>query len=201
MPGPFAHPIDAVRTPHKFPEPILTPTYRAGDFDSRSTDAPFLFRHDGRYRMFYVAFDGTGYRTGLASSDDLLHFERDRIVHDRGPAGSLTQFNITITSVLRDPQLLGDGDAQLIDDQLLGVWHGYPDAGQEQGKGYVGLARGNGLTDWQLDEPFLLADDGAPWEAGGIYKPAIVEHAGRYFVFYNAKDLLDWPWREQIGVA
>jgi len=194
-------PIAAVRTPYKFDRPMLTATFHAGDFDSHAVDTPFLFRHEGRYRMLYGSFDGIGYRTGLASSDDLVTWQREGLVHDRGPAGSPTAFNVAINGLLRDVALMGPGDATVVDGRLLGVWHGYPERGQEQGRGYTGLARGDSLRRWTVEPPFLTAADGAAWERGGLYKPCLIRHDGRYFVFYNAKNTLEWPWHEQIGVA
>lgn len=192
--------LSLVRTPHKFSEPLIRATYRAGDYDSNAVDAPFLFWCEGRYRMFINCFDGTGYRTGLGSSDDLIHWEREGLVHDRGKAGTGTEFNVGIVTVLRDNELLGRGEAKRVDGELLGVWHGYPEKGQEQGRGYFGLCRGKGLQDWRLEAPCLFAEDGAPWEQGGLYKPCLIEHDGRYYIFYNAKQTLHWPWLEQIGV-
>jgi len=192
--------LKAVRTPHKYPEPLVRASYQAGDYDSNAVDAPFLFWHDGRYRMLINCFDGTGYRTGLASSDDLINWDRDGLVHDRGMAGSDTEFNVGIVTVLRDNELYGRGDAKLVNGELIGVWHGYPELGQEQGRGYFGICRGKGLQDWRLEPACLRAEDGEPWEQGGLYKPCIVEHEGRYYIFYNAKENLDWPWVEQIGV-
>ncbi len=194
-------PIELVRTPHKIPRLLIAPTYRRGDVDSHSVDAPFLFWHQGRYRAFLNCYDGIGYQTVLASSDNLLTWQREGLVHERGAPGSDTEFNVGITSVLRDNALMGRGDARLVDGKLLGVWHAYPESGQEQGKGYFGIARGNGLTQWQLDPACMRPEDGSPWERGGLYKPCLVEHDGRYYIFYNAKETLHWPWREQIGVA
>lgn len=194
-------PIDALRTPYKLNRWLLHPSYRAGDVDARSVDVPFLFWHEGRYRMYFIGLDALGYRTVLASSDDLLSWQREGVVVPRGQPGSDTEFSVTLTSVLRDQQLYGRGDARRVDGRLLGVWHGYPELGHEQGRGYIGIARGDGLCDWKLAAPCLRADDGAPWEQGGLYKPCLVEHQGRYFIFYNAKNTLHWPWREQIGMA
>ena len=193
--------VEAVRTPYKFNEPLVRASYRRGDYDSNAVDAPFLFWHEGRYRMLINCFDGTGYRTGLGSSDDLINWDRDGLVHDRGEAGTDTEFNIGIVSVLRDNGLMGRGDAKLVDGELIGIWHGYPEKGQEQGRGYFGICRGKGLKDWCLQPACLHAEDGAPWEQGGLYKPCIVENDGRYYIFYNAKQELEWPWVEQIGVA
>lgn len=40
----------------------------------RYVDCPAVFRHDGRWLMMFIAFDGKGYETRLAESDDLRHF-------------------------------------------------------------------------------------------------------------------------------
>ena len=194
-------PIEQVRTPYKINRLLLTPSYHRGDADSNSVDTPFLFWHEGRYRLFHNCFDGIGYRTGLASSDDLLNWDREGIIHERGEPGSSTEFNAAVTSVLRDSALMARGEARLVDGRLLGVWHAYPEQGQEQGRGYIGIARGDGLCQWELARPCLRPEDGEPWERGGLYKPCLVEHDGRYYIFYNAKEKLHWPWREQIGVA
>lgn len=194
-------PIEQVRTPYKLNRLLIAPSYRRGEVDSHSVDVPFVFRHEGRYRLFYICFDGVGYRTCMASSDDLLSWDREGIVHERGQPGSPTEFNVTITSVLRDVALMGCGDARLVSGRLLGVWHSYPHRGQEQGAGYIGIAWGDGLRHWDVDPVCLRPVDGEAWERGGLYKPCLVEHGGRYYIFYNAKQKLHWPWREQIGVA
>jgi predicted GH43/DUF377 family glycosyl hydrolase len=194
-------PITQVRTPHKSGRALLRPSYRAGQPDSHSVDTPCLFWHHGRYRMFHNCFDGIGYRSGLASSDDLLNWDREGIVLERGEPGSITEFNAHITCVLRDPDLYSRGETRLVDNKLLGVWQAYPERGQEQGKGVIGIARGGGLCDWTLEASCLRPEDGAAWERGGLYKPNLIENNGRFYIFYNAKEVLDWPWHEQIGVA
>lgn len=37
-------------------------------------DSPGVFRHDGKWYMSWIAFDGRGYQTWLSESDDLLHW-------------------------------------------------------------------------------------------------------------------------------
>ena len=46
----------------------------------------------------------------------------------------------------------------------------------------------------------MRAEDGAEWEAGGLYKPCLVEERGTYYLFYNAKNKSN-RWVEQTGVA
>lgn len=44
--------------------------------DGRKVDCPSVFRHDDRWHMLYIVFDGSGYETHIAASDDLLHWEQ-----------------------------------------------------------------------------------------------------------------------------
>ncbi len=193
--------VARLRTPHKVGRLVVAPSFEPGRFDSHACDVPFVFRHEGRYRMLYLGFDGIGYRTGLAVSDDLVHWEKRGMVLDRGPAGSPTEFNAQLTSLLRDPALCGPGEPVRVDGRFIGTYHVYPEAGYEAGPGAIGLFRSDDLRRWELGELTLRPGDGAAWERGGLYKPALLRHEGRAWMFYNAKDREQWPWREQIGVA
>ena len=44
--------------------------------DGKKVDCPSVFRHDNRWHMLYIVFDGSGYETHIAVSDDLLHWEQ-----------------------------------------------------------------------------------------------------------------------------
>ncbi len=46
-------------------------------------DSPTIFRKNDTWYMTYIVFDGQGYETWLAESDDLLHW---------GPKGKLLSF-------------------------------------------------------------------------------------------------------------
>ncbi len=60
---------EQVKTPYKYGIVIKHP-------EGHSVDCPSVFRHDGRWYMFYIVFDHKrGYETQLASSEDLLHWE------------------------------------------------------------------------------------------------------------------------------
>jgi predicted GH43/DUF377 family glycosyl hydrolase len=193
--------IDELRTPHKAGRLVLSPSYQAGAFDSHAVDCPFPFWHEGAYFMTYVGFDGLGYRTGLARSMDLLNWEKEGIILDRGPKGSLTQYNAALTCILRDNELSGAGTLKQVDGRFVGTYHAYPSAGYEEGAAIIGLCFSADLRHWELSEPVLRAEDGAAWEQGGLYKSWLMEHAGTYYIFYNAKNQPHWPWHEQTGLA
>jgi predicted GH43/DUF377 family glycosyl hydrolase len=185
---------------------VLRATGHKGDFDGISVDDPIVFRDGARFYMLYIGFDGTGYQTGLASSDDLLRWTRVALVGPRDPESRYTKYNLAISSILRDKKLHGRGEALKVDGEYLAAWNAYPSAGYEEGAAVIGLARSRDLRHWSLTEPILRPGDGAPWEHGGLYRPDLLVDRGTYYLYYNAKtDPLPKSegggWHEQTGVA
>ena len=194
------------RTPYKYPKLLLGPTNAKGDFDEKSVDDPIVFRANNEFNMLYIGFDGTGYQTGLATSPDLIHWTRKALVGPRDTAAKYTKFNLAISSILRDKNLHGTGDAIKIGGRYLGAWNAYPSAGYEEGAAVIGLAWSRDLLHWELTEPILLPQDGTAWEHGGMYRPDLMLDNGTYYLYYNAKtDTLPKAqgggWHEQSGVA
>jgi predicted GH43/DUF377 family glycosyl hydrolase len=199
-------PIAPYRTPYKYPELVLKTTGNKGDFDAQSVDDPIVFRANERFHMLYIGYDGTGYQTGLAGSDDLLHWKREALVGPRDPASSYTKYNLAISSILRDKNLHGTGEALKVDGQYLAAWNAYPSAGYEEGAAVIGLARSRDLLHWTLTEPILRPEGGASWEHGGLYRPDLLLDRGTYYLYYNAKTNAlpkseGGGWHEQTGVA
>ena len=190
-----------VRTPHKLDRLLLSPSYRKGAYDSHGIDCPFVFFHEGCYRMTFVGFDGRGYQTGMARSDDLLTWEKQGLLIGRGPAGSVTAHNVALTGLLRDNALHGPGTLKQVDGRYVGTYHAYPDPGYEEGAGAIGLCYSRDLRQWEVGEPVLRPESGAAWERGGLYKSWIMEADGLYHLFYNAKNRTQQPWIEQTGFA
>ena len=198
--------IAACRTPYKYPHLVLGATHRKGDFDERSVDDPIVFRANGEFNMLYIGFDGTGYQTGLATSPDLMKWTRKALVGPRDPASKYTKYNLALSSILRDKSLQGKGEAIKIGGRYLAAWNAYPGAGYEEGAAVIGLAWSYDLLQWELTEPILFPQDGAPWEHGGLYRPDLLLDNGTYYLYYNAKtDPLPKSegggWHEQSGVA
>ena len=199
-------PIAPYRTPYKYPELVLKATSNKQSFDSLAVDDPIVFRANGQFYMLYIGFDGTGYQTGLASSPDLLHWTRTALVGPRNPASKYTKYNLALSSILRDKNLYGTGEALKVNGQYLGAWNAYPSAGYETGAAVIGLATSPDLLHWTLTDPILTPQDGAAWEHGGLYRPDLLLDKGTYYLYYNAKtDTLPKSegggWHEQTGVA
>lgn len=198
--------IAPYRTPYKYPKLILSSTSRKGDFDERSVDDPIVFHANGAFQMLYIGWDGIGYQTGLATSKDLVNWTRTALVAPRDPTSKYTKYNLALSSILRDKQLHSRGEAIKVNGKYLGAWNAYPSAGYEEGAAVIGLAYSDDLLHWQLTDPILTPQQGAPWEHGGLYRPDLMLDHSTYYLYYNAKtDPLPKSegggWREQTGVA
>ena len=187
-------------TPYKLGRLVLSAAVEKEAFDSRSVDCPFVFSHDGQFFMTYIGFDGTGYQTGLARSSNLVDWSRVACVLRRDPTSAVTRYNVALNWILRENDLRSTGELKRVNGQFLGVYHAYPNAGLEEGPAVIGLARSDDLLHWTLSDPVLRPQDGAAWEAGGLYKPCLVEYRGMFYLFYNAKTK-EQHWHEQTGVA
>lgn len=195
-------------TPYKLERLVLSASVDQSAFDSRSVDSPFVFHANGRFYMTYIGFDGIGYQTGLASSENLVDWKKLGCILHRDPRSSITQYNAAMSWIIRENQLHTAGNLKKIHGRYLGVYHAYPSAGYETGPAVIGLCWSTDLMHWELKEPILRADDStaATWEQGGLYKPCLVEDEGTFYLFYNAKTR-DLPqsegggWREQTGLA
>lgn len=151
--------------------------------------------------MTYVGFDGTGYQTGLASSENLMDWKKEGCILRRDAANPITRYNIAMNWIVRENELRSPGRLKKIGGRFLGAYHAYPNAGLEEGPAVIGLCTSSNLRSWKVGGPILLPKDGADWERGGLYKPCLVQEGGTYYLFYNAKTDAARGWREQTGVA
>ena len=182
---------------------MVAPSYKKGSFDSHAVDGPFLFFHKGKYWMTYLGWDGEGYQTGLASSDDLMSWNKEGIMLGRGPRGTMTEYNAALTSILRENELHGPASLKRVKGRYIGTYHAYPEPGYESGPAVIGLCFSKDLRFWEVGEPVLEPDESWSWESGGLYKSWLMEDGGSYYLFYNAKNKREksTPWIEETGVA
>lgn len=192
---------DRLLTPHKYGKLVLSASGEAGAYDSLTVDCPFVFSHDDRFYMTFVAFDGKGYQTGLASSEDLVNWEKEGSILKRDPAVPALRYNVAMNWILRENDLYSPGRLVQVDGSFLGAYHAYPDEGLEQGAAVIGLCRSKDLLHWEAGPPVLQPSDGADWERGGLYKPCLLKEKDTYYLFYNAKNHTVGDWHEQTGVA
>lgn len=176
--------IDAWLTPYKRSEPVLVGSGEEGAFDYHAVDCPFVFRHNGRFYMMYVGYDGIGYQTALAVGDDLLRFEPLSTILRRDEGSAWDSRNVAGTWMLRDNDLHGPGTLKKWNGKYWLAYHSYPGEGYEAGSARIGLAwtEDEELLEWhRLPEPILTPEEGEPWESGGLYKECLLEHEGTFY--------------------
>lgn len=191
-------------TPFKYGKPVLAGSGEEGSFDRDAVDCPFVFQHNGQFYMMYVGFDGTGYQTALAVSSDLLNWKPKGIILRRNEGSGWDNNNIAGTWILRENRLDAPPVLKKWNNKYWLVYHAYPEFGYEEGSAQIGLAwtEDETLTEWnRLPKPILTPEDGADWERGGLYKECLIEHEGRFYLFYNAKNKNKGRWVEQTGLA
>ena len=197
--------IDRYVSPFKYGQPVIIGSGKDGEFDSQAVDCPFVFRHNNRFYMTYVGYDGVGYQTALAVSDNLINWEELGVILGKKNDDSWDRSGIAGTWIIKeDNSLFGLNQIKKIDGRYWLAYQAYPGEGYEYGAGEIGLAwsEDENLLEWHtLPEPVLKCKDGADWEKGGLYKACIVEDDGLYYLFYNAKNRTFNGWIEQTGFA
>jgi predicted GH43/DUF377 family glycosyl hydrolase len=147
--------------------------------------------------MTYIVFDGKGYETWLAQSDDLLNWKT------KGRLMSFTENTWDANQkagyiALQDFNWGGTYEVQKFDEKYWMSYLGGSSQGYEAGKLGIGIAfseKLNEAIEWQrLTQPVISANDSdARWyDKETIYKSSVIwdkeKTTGHQFVmFYNAK--------------
>ncbi len=194
---------EEIKTPYKYGIVLQHPD------TNKMVDSPTVFRKEGSWYMTYIVFDGHGYETWLAESDNLLHWEtKGRILSFTEGTWDASQKAGYISLV--DINWGGTYEPERFEDQYWMTYLGGNADGYEAGRLKVGLASSPSLTaikDWTTSNRPILspADHDARWfEDKTIYKSLVIRdrerHTGYPFVmYYNAKgDTADY---ESIGMA
>lgn len=199
--------IERYQTPYKSNRAVLFPTRKPGDYNAEGVDAPFVFKHNGKYFILHIGFDGKGYQTALSVSDRIDgEYTLYSLVFAHGEGNGWDSNNtagvyITSTQNLFEPRTL-----RKINGKYYMLYHAYPGIGYESGPASIGIAwcEDEDLKRWhRLERPIMVPEEKYPWESGGLYKECLVEKDGIFYMLYNAKDSpADGSlWLEQIGLA
>lgn len=194
---------NTVKTPHKqgivFQHPDST----------KMMDSPSIFRWKRNWWMTYIIFDGRGYETWLAESEDLLEWKAKGRIMSFTDTGWDANQKAGYMSLL-STKWGGSYKPASFQGKYWMSYLGGSIKGYEAGKLGVGIA--NNLDPVEAKEwvrsprPVLAADDkDARWfENRTIFKSSIIKdkklHTGKPFVmFYNAAG--DTATYESIGMA
>jgi predicted GH43/DUF377 family glycosyl hydrolase len=191
---------EEVKTPHKYGVVLAE--------EGRKVDSPSVYFHGGRWYMGYIVFDGAGYETCLAVSDDLLRREKLGTLLAFTDSGWDAQQKAGYFA-LQDTTWGGTATLEQHDGHYWMSYLGGALKGYETDPLSIGIAWSNTVdaaAPWErLPEPVLgPADaDARFWERLTLYKSNVVRdpeaRLGHPFVmYYNAKTESGY---ERIGMA
>lgn len=182
---------EEIKTPFKYGVVFMHPD------STKMIDSPTIFRHNGKWLMSYIVYDGQGYETWLAESENLLSWK------SLGRLLSFTQDTWDANQkagymALVDIEWGGSYEVGTFNNKYWMSYLGGASEGYEKGVLGVGMSNANSLEkagEWnRLDHPVLLPDDeGARWfEKEKIYKSSIIYDERKltgypYVMYYNAK--------------
>ena len=182
---------DEVKAPYKAGM-ILEPE------EGECLDGPSVFRYDDEWYMLYICFDGKGYETRLAKSDDLVHWEKLGLVFGRGAEGAWDASQADGWPILLDERWNGPNTLKRFDGKYWMMYIGGAFEGYETDPLSTGVAWTDNpaaLKTWTRSEcnPVLQScdEDARPFEKATIYKHYVVEDrtrslGGRFVTYYNA---------------
>lgn len=180
-----------IKTPFKYG--VVVPQPQTG----KMVDSPTVFRQNGQWYMTYIIFDGKGYETLLAKSDDLLSWTHlGKIMPFTNNTWDATQKAGYVALV--DTEWGGNYEPEKFEDNYWVSYLGGSETGYEAGRLGIGMATTNNLTRPKelnrFKEPVLAANDqDARWyDDQTIYKSLVIRdkslNTGHPFVmYYNAK--------------
>ncbi len=188
---------EEIKTPYKYGL-VLVP-----EGTSTMVDCPSVFRYKKAWYMTYLTFDGKGYETRIAKSDDLLHWK------DLGKILSFTTDTWDANQkagyiALQDYKWGGSYEVEKYNGKYWMSYLGGAKEGYEAGMLGIGMANTKKLVDpeeWvRLARPVIFPTDGdARWyDDVTIYKSSIIHDKkktlGHPFVMYyngNGKDKVE----------
>ncbi len=194
---------DEIKTPYKYGIVFKHPD------STKMIDSPTIFRNNGKWLMTYIVFDGRGYETWLAESENLLEWQSKGkllpFTENTWDANQKAGYMALVDIEWGGRYEVGQFDGKYWMSYLGGASEGY-----EKGMLGVGMAWSESVdqaAEWnRLSDPVLLPEDkdARSFENSKIYKSSVIydknKKLGHDFVmFYNATG--DTAKYESIGIA
>ncbi len=195
-----------LRNWHYWPDHVIPANPRIEGFgDIEGTDVPTVYQLPGdeKWYMSFVGFNGKGYQSFVAVSDDLVHWKQLGLAMGFGPEGEFDHGGCVIGAYLYESyDLKAPRVLKKRNGKYWTLYGSYPrQGGYELRPGYEGVAISDDGLRWRRAKPgYILSvhdSDRGEWEKDCIYMPWLVEHEGKFYNFYNAAN----GSYEQMGVA
>ncbi len=195
--------FEEIETPFKYGVVFKHPD------STKLMDSPTIFRESNKWHMTYILYDGQGYETWLAESDNLLEWKtKGKILSFSEKTWDANQKAGYVSLV--DFTWGGDYSVEKFQNKYWMSYLGGNSTGYEAGTLGVGMAYSNELVDvneWnKVEKPVLLPhDEDSRWfENKTIYKSIVIHDKKQltgfpFVMYYNAKG--DTANYESIGIA
>lgn len=200
---------EEVKTPYKYGLVVT------GADTDKKTDCPTIFKQDNKWYMYYFVYDGRGYETWMAESDNLLDwittgkvlsFSDDADWDSNQKGGYLA---------LTDTEWGGKYDLEKYDGKYWMTYFGGSSTGYEAGLLSIGIAYTSGDPtkphEWERPEkPVLMStdEDASWWDNITMYKNSVIRDPEKqtghpFLMYYNAKgdSVSKKRGAERIGLA
>jgi beta-xylosidase len=125
--------IEHLITPYKLGRPVLTGSGKEGTYNLCAVDCPVVFSHGGKFVMMHIGFDGIGYQTALAESDDLVNWRERGVILRRGSNMKWDSVGMAGTAILMEKDLYGGNKLIKWQGKYWIMYHAYPGEGYEAG--------------------------------------------------------------------
>ena len=183
--------------------------------NSKMMDSPSVFRNDGKWFMIYIVFDGTGYETWLAESDNLLDWKTTGKLMSFSGENEWDRTQKAGYIALQDYTWGGTYEWKSFQNKHWMSYLGGDSKGYEAGLLSVGIAftEANPVIphEWKrLGQPVLKSTDKNVrwWENKTIFKSTVIHDESKltghpFVMYYNAKGDSLHPEKgaERIGMA
>jgi predicted GH43/DUF377 family glycosyl hydrolase len=168
---------------HKENEPVLERGLKGG-WDSIDLLNPSVIFKDGIYYNYYSGYDGSTWRTGLATSADGKKWTKS----DKNPVLDLSE------DKWDNNYIAANGSAIFFNGKVY-----YYYQGSMEGKSAIGLAISNdGKTFDKEEDPVLIFGGEHTWDENGAADPYVIEHKGYLYMYYLGMDDMNV---QKLGVA
>jgi len=191
---------------HYHPDHVIPAKPKIAGYEKvNMTDVPTVFQRPGdkKWYMTFIGFDGQGYQSFIAESNDLVHWTAMRLAMGYGPKGGFDHGGVVLGAYLyEDYAIKAPRTLKNKGGKYWSLYGAYPrQGGYELRPGYEGVACSDDGITWQRakNQPILSVHqkDCGDWEKSCIYQPWLVEHQGTYYNLYNAAN----GSIEQMGLA
>ena len=198
-----------VKTPYKYGLVMVPPD------GSKKMDCPTVFRKGKKWFMTYIIFDGRGYETWMAQSDDLLNWANMGRIMSYSDSTTWDANQKAGYNALEDYNWGGNYELNKFQGKYWMSYFGGNTRGYEAGQLSIGIAFTDKdpsmLHEWKrLENPVLKTTDKDVrwWENHTMYKSSVIwdktKTTGYPFIMYynaNGDSLNSKRGAERIGMA